>query len=208
MAEAAFLAGAGRPEEARAALRHAADLLREVGLAVWLAGPFAQVAGWVELMSGDPDAAEAVLRPAYEDLQQMGEMSWFPTTAGILAEALLESGRVEEAAHVAQVAREAAAPFDVYSRVLWRTAAARGAARESRHDEAVRLIGEAEELLVPTDFLHLQWHTHVAAAGVLEAAGRPVEARAAAERGVAAATAKDCAVGMRRARQLLERLSP
>ncbi len=208
MAEAAFLAGAGHPDEARAALRRAGELLQEVGLVVWLAGPFAQVAGWVELMSGNPAGAEAVLRPAHDDLQRMGEMSWFPTTAGILAEALLEGGRFDEAAQVAEVAREAAAPFDVYSRVLWRTAAARAAGHTGRHDEAVRLTAEATELVGPTDFLHLQWHTHLAAARVSADAGLVPDARAAAERAEAAATAKDCTVGVHRARELLRRLSP
>ena len=56
MAEAGFDAGAGRFEEARTSLRQAAELLEDVALVVWLAGPYAQLAGWVELLAGEPAA--------------------------------------------------------------------------------------------------------------------------------------------------------
>ena len=46
---------------ARAA-RPARALLEEVALPVWAAGPLAQEAGWIELLAGDPAAAERELR--------------------------------------------------------------------------------------------------------------------------------------------------
>jgi class 3 adenylate cyclase/tetratricopeptide (TPR) repeat protein len=203
MAEAGLDAGAGRFDDARTSLHQAAELLRGVALVVWLAGPFAQLAGWVELLAGDPEAAEGVLRPAYEDLQRMGEMSWFSTTAGILAHAVAGLGRPTETAEIADVAREAAAPHDVYSQVLWRTAAARAAVAGGQGDDAVRLAAEAAELVAPTDFLHLQWHTHLTRAQVLTALGRTDEARDAAAAAEAAATAKGAGVPMARAAELL-----
>ncbi len=190
MAEAAFEAGAGRFERARTALRWSHTLLHEVALTVWLSGPYAQLAGWVELLAGDPDAAEAVLRPAFVRLQEIGEMSWVSTTAGILAEAVLESGRVDEAGELAEVAREVAAPHDVYSQVLWRTVAAKAAAHRGRADDAERWAREAVDLVTPTDFLHLQWHTHLSLARALGESGRTAEAAAAATRAAEVAATK------------------
>jgi tetratricopeptide (TPR) repeat protein len=208
MAAAGFDAGAGRFDEARTSLRRAQDLLTDVALVVWLAGPYAQLAGWVELLAGNPAAAEAVLRPGYEDLRRMGEMSWFSTTAGILAHAVVELDRPGEAAGIADVAREAAAPHDVYSQVLWRTAAARAAVPDGRGDEAVRLVDEAADLVAPTDFLHLRWHTHLTRARVLAGLGRTDEARDAARLAAEAATAKGAAVPMAKAAEVVATASP
>src|SRR5215210_3698975 len=203
MAEAGLAAGAGRFHEARTSLRRAADLLEDVALVVWLAGPYAQLAGWVELLAGEPAAAEAVLRPAYEDLRRMGEMSWFSTTAGILAHAVVELDRPADAAGIAEVARDAAAPHDVYSQVLWRTAAARAAVPDGRGEEAVRLVDEAADLVAPTDFLHLRWHTHLSRAQVLTDLGRTDEARDAARTAAEVARAKGAAVPAARAAELV-----
>jgi class 3 adenylate cyclase/tetratricopeptide (TPR) repeat protein len=205
MAEALFEAGRGRFEEARRSVQWARGLLEDVALAVWLAGPYAQMAGWVELLAGAPAEAEAVLRPAFERLQEMGEMSWLSTNAGILAEAVHDVGRYDEAQRLAEVARETAAPHDVYSQVLWRTVAAKVAARQGRTGDAQRLADEAVELVTPTDFLHLQWHTFLSLARVLADAGRPREAAEAAARAAGIASAKGATAGRRTAEDLLGR---
>ena len=49
MAQAVFDAGLGHVAEARRLVAQARALLEEVALTVWLAGPLAQFAGWVEL---------------------------------------------------------------------------------------------------------------------------------------------------------------
>ena len=122
-AQAAFEAGLGSFEKARRSLARAYDLLDEVALTVWMAGPYAQAAGWVELLAGDTAAAERVLRAGFDTLRKIGEMSWFSTVAGLLAEAVLQAGRREEAEALAEASRAAAAPDDVYSQVVWRTVA-------------------------------------------------------------------------------------
>ena len=63
-------------EEARRLIAQAKALLQEIALTVWLAGPFAQFAGWVELLAGDPAAAERELRLGLEKLEEIGELAW------------------------------------------------------------------------------------------------------------------------------------
>ena len=59
------------------AVRARRALLEEVALTVWLAGPLAQVAGWVELLAGDPAAAEAELaaRVRHADRDRRGDLA-------------------------------------------------------------------------------------------------------------------------------------
>jgi hypothetical protein len=64
-AQAVLEASLGSFDGARGSLARAQDLLDEVPLTVWLAGPYAQSAGWVELFAGEPGAAERVLRAGW-----------------------------------------------------------------------------------------------------------------------------------------------
>jgi tetratricopeptide (TPR) repeat protein len=207
LAQAMFEAGLGRFDEARQSLRRARDLLEEVALAVWVAGPHAQFSGWVELLAGDAAAAEAVLRQGYDALQEIGEMSWFSTVAGLLGEAVLDADRYQDATEFAEASREAAAPDDVYSQVLWRTVAAKVAARDDLPDDAQQLAAQAVDLARGTDFLHLQWHALLTQAGVLNQVGRTPEAARAADEAADVARRKGSVVGERLAREMRRRLS-
>ena len=92
------LPGRTRPLRGGAELvARARALLQEVALTVWLGGPLAQFAGWVELWAGDPERAERELRQGYEALSEIGEASWLSTVAAILAESVYAQGREAEA---------------------------------------------------------------------------------------------------------------
>ena len=95
--QADFEAFLGRFDEARELLGRARALLEEVALPVWAAGPLAQEAGWIELLAGDPAAAELALRRGFDTLDAIGEVAWLSTDAGILAEAVYAQGRYDEA---------------------------------------------------------------------------------------------------------------
>jgi class 3 adenylate cyclase/tetratricopeptide (TPR) repeat protein len=205
-AQAAFEAGLGGFEEARRSLARAHDLLDEVALTVWIAGPHAQAAGWVELLAGDTAAAERVLRAGFDRLQEMGETSWFSTVAGLLGEAVLQAGRRDEAEAMAEASRAAAAPDDVYSQVVWRTVASAVHASEGPAESGEALAREAVDLAGGSDFLHLRWYALMNLARVLETLGRIPDAAEAADEAAAVARLKGSVVAERRATETATRL--
>ena len=76
-AQAMFLAGLGRFDESRMLMAQAKSLLGEPALTVWLAGPVAQFAGWIELLAGDPAGgrAGAPLRPRHPARDRRGGLA-------------------------------------------------------------------------------------------------------------------------------------
>jgi class 3 adenylate cyclase len=204
--QAGFEAGLGRIDEARDLLARARALLEEVALPVWRAGPLAQEAGWIELLGGDPAAAEDELRRGYETLSAIGEVSWLSTVAGILAEAIYAQGRYEEAKRFTRISEQAAAADDVYSHVLWRSVRAKVLAREGETAAALRLARAAAALAETTDFLHLRWHEMMSRAETFRLAGRRADADAAAHAAVRVAEEKGNLVGARLAREMLQHL--
>jgi class 3 adenylate cyclase/tetratricopeptide (TPR) repeat protein len=211
MALALFEAGLGHFDEARVLVAQARALLQEVALTLWLAGPLAQFAGWVELLAGEPAAAEAELRWGYETLTEIGELGWLSTVVAILSEAVYAQGRYEEAEQLTRTSEESADAEDLYSQALWRSVRAKILARYGREDDAERVAREAVDLADATDFPHLRWHTRVSQAEVLHLVGRAGEAGASAAEAALVAEQKGNVVGAGRARVLrdqLQELSP
>src|SRR5439155_15319162 len=91
-----FEAMLGNFDEARRLREQARATWEDLGMRLDLAGSN-QNFGWVELLAGDPAAAEREFRAGYELSQRMGETGYLSTTAGFLAEALYRQGRDEEA---------------------------------------------------------------------------------------------------------------
>ena len=204
MAQAVFEAQAGEFDRARELIAEAKALLREVALTVWLAGPLAQFAGWVELLADDPAAAERELRWGYETLQEIGELGWLSTVVAILAEAVHRQGRDDESERLTLISEESADGEDAYSQALWRSVRSKVVVRQGSLEEAMRLAHESIAHADKTDFLHLRWHVHLSAGDVLLRAGKPDEARPILERAVAIAEEKGSSVGARQARDLLD----
>ena len=136
IAQAVFEAERCRFDEARALIADAKALLEEVALTMWLAGPTAQFAGWVELLANEPAAAERELRWGHDKLEEIGELSWLSTTDALLAEALCEQGRSEEAEALALAGEESADAQDSYSHALVRGVRAKLLAQRGEADEA------------------------------------------------------------------------
>ena len=90
----------------------------------------AQAFGWVELLAGDPAAAEREFRAGYELSERMGETGYL-STAGFLAEALYAQRRDEEALCYTKEGERAAAPDDLMSQYLWRSVRAKVLAQAS-----------------------------------------------------------------------------
>jgi ATP/maltotriose-dependent transcriptional regulator MalT len=206
MAQAVLEAGLGSFDEARGSLSRAHNLLDEVALTVWLAGPYAQAAGWVELLAGEPGAAERALRAGFDTLREIGEMTWFSTVAGLLAEAVLQAGRRDEAEVLAEASHGAAAPDDVYSQVVWRAVASTVHAYRGRAESAEALAQEAVDLIRRTDCPLLHWYAFMNLARVLELIGHFPDAASAADKAAEAARLKGGVVAERRARETATRL--
>ncbi len=203
IAQATFEAEMGRFDEARTLLGRAKELLEEVALTVWVAGPLAQFAGWVELLAGDPARAELELRRGYDKLTEIGELSWRSTTLALLAEVVCAQGRDEEAEGLTVASEESADLEDVYSHALLRCVRAKILARRGDTKASDRLAREAVALADSTDFPDLRWLTRIGHAGILLLGRRDEEARTVLDEAIEIAEEKGSLVGARRARDLL-----
>jgi class 3 adenylate cyclase/tetratricopeptide (TPR) repeat protein len=200
--QAKFEAMAGRLDDARPRIEEARAMLEDIALTVWLAGPLTQMSAWVKLYSGDAAGAEEELRWGVETLQQIGELAWLPTVAGILAEALYAQGRLEDAEAAVAQGQASASPDDAYSQGILKAVQAKIDAGAGRAESAETLAREAVAAVADTDFLFLQAFTAAALGEVLLLLGRGDEAVVALDEAVALAERKGHAVGAEQARAL------
>ena len=204
-AAAGFNGMQGRFDEARARLDRARSILEDLGrpldlttLAFW--------SGQIELLEGDPVASERELRAACDLLEERGEKGWLSTMAAMLAEALCEQGRFDDAAIEVRRSREAATDDDYDAQALSRRAEARVLARDGRVDEAERTAREAVATIDRSDEVNAQAFVRTGLAEVLELAGRPREAIPVLEEALMLFERKGNAVGAARAREQLDRV--
>jgi tetratricopeptide (TPR) repeat protein len=134
----------GESETARTQYHSARALLRELGQGVQAASTGIDVA-IVELLAGDPSAAERELRPDYAFLEARGEAYFLSTMASLLARAVSQQGRDEEALALSEIAEVSAAKHDTGAQVLWRAVRARILARAGQTSEAEVLAQAACE---------------------------------------------------------------
>ena len=130
-------------------------MLEEFGRSV-VAASTSQQSCRVELLAGDPAAAERELRRDFEVLEEMGERYFLSTAAGELARAVYAQGRYAEAEEISRLAEELSGDDDLTSQALWRSVRAKALARRSLEVDAEELGREAVALLKGTDALILQ----------------------------------------------------
>jgi class 3 adenylate cyclase/tetratricopeptide (TPR) repeat protein len=189
-------------QRARDLYRRSRASLEELGWKLHAAST-ATLSGPIELLAGDPRAAETELRRDYEALERMGDRYYRSTLAGLLAEALYQQARYDEAEEFAAKSREMAAPDDVSSQFLWRTVRAKVLAvggniplAEDLAREAVEIIGKSEEPDAQAEAL-------LGLAEVVMLAGRPDEAESTAREALALFTEKGNIVAAGRATAFL-----
>ena len=173
--QAPLLAMCGRFSEARELFQRGKEIIEDLGLAISAAGA-SQERFDIEMLAGDPEAAEIELRRACETLERLGEKGFLSTRAGLLAHALCAQGRYEEAGPFIEVAVEAGSEDDQSTQALWRSARAKVVAQKGDVDEALRLAKEAVAIVAPTDWLNTRGDALLDLAEVLELAERPDEA--------------------------------
>jgi len=184
-------------------LQEAAAILSELG------GLYASVShleASVRLLAGQPELAEAALRADVETLAEMNGAGSLATTTAMLAQAVYDQGRLDEADDLCASAAEVTAADDIFTQVIWRGVRGSILARRGAHDEAEALAREAVALVAPTDLLSQHGDAMLRLADVLRV--NPLSPAGAASRAVHSAVdlyeRKGNVAAAARARSLLD----
>jgi class 3 adenylate cyclase/tetratricopeptide (TPR) repeat protein len=162
--------------------------------------------GTVEMLAGDPAAAEEYLRPSYEALEEAGETGYLSTTVVRLAEAVCAQGRLEEAEQYTRIGEDASAADDYTSQILWRSVRAKAIASQGQLRAGEQLGHEAVALARDTDDINLRGDASMALAEVRRIAERPDEAVPLIEEALRLYEQKGNVVSAGKARSLLDEL--
>ena len=127
----------------------------------------------VEILAGDPAAAERELRRGFIVLEELRERYVLSTLSGLLGQAIWAQGRPGEAEDMSALAEELAEPDDIDAQVTWRCLQAKVLAPRGEADEAERLVRSAIDLLETTDAVVLQIGAFSDLGEVLRLSGRP-----------------------------------
>jgi tetratricopeptide (TPR) repeat protein len=203
--EAELRAMLGRFEGTREQVGRARGIFDDLGLAFMSTMP-SEALAFVEMLEGDPAAAERELRWGYQRLEEMGERGFLSTAAAELARAVAAQGRLDEAERFAEVSLETSASDDAASRVPATSVLARARAARGEAAEAERLARWAVERAAATDDLVLQGDALSDLADVLLAAGRADEAAEALGEAAARYEQKGNVVSARKAQRARDRV--
>jgi ATP/maltotriose-dependent transcriptional regulator MalT len=107
------------------------------------------------------------------------------TTAAMLAQAVYEQDRLEEAEELCELCARTAPAEDLVTQIVWRGVQAKSLARRERFDEGESLAREAVALVERTDLVTHHGDALLDLATVLQLAGRAAEADAALTAGCA-----------------------
>jgi DNA-binding SARP family transcriptional activator/tetratricopeptide (TPR) repeat protein len=161
----------GHFDEARALNERARYLFVEVMRAPRMLMFLAESQAAVELLAGDPSAAEPGSRTRLEFARSSGERYYVAQSAARLALVLRELGRSGEAGELARLSARAAPADGAAERALSLAAMAGSVSDGGDHREAERLAREAVAL-APKEMPNLRADVLVELAGVLHAGNR------------------------------------
>jgi len=190
----------GRADAARAILAAARATVDELGLSLELQELSAH-GGMVELLAGEPAAGEALLRDGRDGFEALGAGALAALAAALLARALVEQGRDEEAIEQTEYA-ELHAGGELKTTITWCGVRAAALARRGHKPEALELARRAVELAEPTDALADKADAAMALASVLQACGMTDQATDAAHGALELYEAKGHSAGAERATRL------
>ena len=187
---------------ARDDYRRGREILEELGLR-FDASLISIDSGPVELLAGDPVAAEAELKKDHDALDAMGERNYISTIAGLLAEAVYRQGRYDEAWTHAAFCEAIAAPSDVYSQYLWRGIKGKLLARDGAGNDGVDLAQTGVDESRKSDDIEGQGNALMFLSEAQRAAGRPEDCAASADAARIAFEAKGNVISAARARDFI-----
>jgi tetratricopeptide (TPR) repeat protein len=145
----------------------------------------AEELGHLELWAGDAGAAERAFRRNFENLEGSGDEGHGSTGAAMLARALFDLGRLEEAERYVEIAFRLGAEDDLATQVPGRSTQALLHASRGEFAEAEQLAREAVELYADAEAPNFQGDAWLDLAQVLRSAGKPDEAKQAAREALA-----------------------
>jgi tetratricopeptide (TPR) repeat protein len=166
---AVLLAMNGEFAEARRLLLQMHEMLKTVGSRA--TGNSMLWAGRVEVLAGEPTAAERYYRRGLDLMCQIDEIIAAQAFAPLLANALCALGRADEAACQLENVPEPWEGGSNRNRASWLAARARVCALRGESDAAQQFATEARTLLGTTDLLDLRGDVAATVAEVLSAAG-------------------------------------
>ena len=204
--EACLDAMTGDFVHARERIRESEARAERFGSDLWMAACY-EFGGEIELMAGDPEAAERLFRKEYELHQRLGDEGHGSTSAAYLAGALCSLGRFEEADEMAELARTMGAADDLATQSSALSAQAMVRSARAEHDEARRLAEEAADLYAGAQSPWFYGNALMTLAEVLRAAGLREDAVEAASTALAAYERKGHEPGMESARALIDEVS-
>jgi predicted ATPase/class 3 adenylate cyclase len=196
---------AGRFDLARSLLANSDHIFEELGQT--LNSAISHAVAIVELLAGDPAAAERSLRAGYEALEEMGERAYLSTTAAYLAQAIFAQGRHEEAEQLTELSEQLSASCDLATQVMWRGVRARILEGRGETGPAGRLAQEAVALAERSDFLNHRADALMDLAQVLQAGRRVDESAQATAQALAHYEEKGNVAGAAKARGSLATLA-
>ena len=193
-------------QDSRAGVARAHAAYADLGLTVQ-DGSASIVHGLVELLFDDPAAAEAILREGEAELQGAGETGYRSTVLAILAEALYEQGRYDEAEEAIAASERITVPEDVFTVCLVTTVRAVLAAQAGSPEDAERHARDAMTAVGRLDGSLGRGRALLLIGEALRRVGRPGAAREAASRALAEFEHKGVAAEIRRADAMLAELA-
>jgi len=201
-----MLALDGRSDEARALFAAARAIFAELGNKQGLTVMAFSTAP-LEIRDGDLAAAERDLRAALELTYEMGDRSRIPNISALLADVLLDQGRLDEAEQHLDVARQAVQAGDASGQAFTLVAEARLLSRRGSTEEAAALADRGRAILSGTQEL-MSLPSFLGRQGeVLLAAGRDGDAAAALRAAVDAAERKGASAEAKLAHARLDELA-
>jgi tetratricopeptide (TPR) repeat protein len=199
---AMFAEAQGRFEEALDRDEQLLMRIAELGMEVLHLGNLMDV-GHINLLAGDPVAAEQALRRGWVGLGELGEHGFRSTLGAMLGWALVELDRLDEAEQIVSEAAEIGSSEDFVTTMYVLTTRARIASRRGKHKRAVALATEAVAVVDAAEYVGLHIESRLALGLVLIRADRPDEARATLVDALGRAEKKGALALGRRARDLL-----
>ncbi len=169
------LAMAGDFTGARKANEQGLSIAMELG-AEWRALSVRMYYAVALLVEGDAEAAEAMVRPAVEGLQRMGDYALLASAGHLLAEALWRSGRADEAMLATVLAEGVTGEDDLAAEMGWRGVRSKILADRGEMREAEALARQAAELGANSEFLLFAGWAYEDLAYVLATEGKRDEA--------------------------------